>query len=336
MLLESTGTRTSLTFRNHEGKLIVGMYYTPEFDSAHSTAVVIPVNSVKYRVGSFRYHYILANLLAKHGYPVFCFDPSNVGDSEGAFDHERIETTLIEIEKGAHVDESIQAMDVLQERFGIRRFLLFGLCGGAITSAMAAANDERVVGAVLLGIPILHGHDPDKKNQVDHNKEKGGVSSDRKAKNILRRKAVALLDVEAWKKLLRGGYNDGTELREVYHSVLRLAAKGLEWKTKTTRVGSLVRLCAEPLSNHDQYNLKLQESLMKIWDRETKLLFVFGSLDPVTGMFEDEFLQPANKKAPMIKNLYEYFVIENGNHIFSATDSQEQLTDIVVNWIKRY
>ena len=335
MLRESTGNRTSIEFRNGDDRRLVGMYYHAAGDTVRDVAVVIPVNSVKYRAGSFRYHYLLADKLTRLGYPVFCFDPACIGDSEGALARQRVEATFIEIQNGAHVADTRLALDTMRERFGHERFLLCGLCGGAITAAMTTAADERVVAAVLLGIPILRDRDPAAKAPPPRAGSEAAVS-DRWALGVLRRKAAALGDVQVWKKLLRGGYRDGKEFQEVTRSLRSLAGNLGRRLTSRRQAATLQDLLEAPLSDRDRYNLNLQRALVRAWLRGVKLHFVFGSLDPVTGQFEDAFLEPANDRVAGLADLYEHVVIENANHIFSATDSQEKLDEIVLGWITRY
>jgi pimeloyl-ACP methyl ester carboxylesterase len=94
-----------------------------------------------HRVGPHRLYVNVARHLARQGFASLRFDFSGIGDSLPRSDSLPYrESTLA---------ETTQAMDMLAERLGARRFCLAGLSSGALVS-MAAAGDPRVAGVALL------------------------------------------------------------------------------------------------------------------------------------------------------------------------------------------
>jgi len=99
---------------------------------------------VIHHVGPNRLHVHLARHLAELGFLSFRFDFSSRGDSDARSDGLAFaEATVI---------ESREAMDMLQKNHGCERFVLMGICSGAVASFQAALADPRVVGAVLIDI----------------------------------------------------------------------------------------------------------------------------------------------------------------------------------------
>ncbi len=133
---------------------LVGIVTTPDEDMvAQSLPGIILLNSgLVHRVGVNRLHVRVARKLARLGFPVLRFDLSGLGDSSVRRDH-------LPFEKSA-VLETREAMDAMHREMGLDRFVLMGLCSGAIVSFQTALLDQRVVGTALLNAGgHLHGND---------------------------------------------------------------------------------------------------------------------------------------------------------------------------------
>ncbi|HEY7172913.1 MAG TPA: alpha/beta fold hydrolase [Vicinamibacterales bacterium] len=97
---------------------------------------------VIHRVGPSRLYVQLARELARDGWVGARFDHAGIGDSPARRDGLPFEECAI--------SEVREVMDSLEHTRGIRRFVLIGLCSGAVTAFEAAGVDPRVVGAVLI------------------------------------------------------------------------------------------------------------------------------------------------------------------------------------------
>lgn len=96
---------------------------------------------VIHRVGPHRLNVKIARALAERGIPTLRFDLSGVGDSPSA-------TVGVSFRQQAVLDLRA-AMDYLQQVFGIKRFLLFGICSGGVNAFWTAVADKRVVGIMM-------------------------------------------------------------------------------------------------------------------------------------------------------------------------------------------
>lgn len=110
--------------------------------AADQPAVVMLNSGIIHRVGANRMNVSLARALAAAGHLVVRFDLSGIGDSEPRSDG------LPPLE--AHLADIREVIDTLQATRGVQRVVLLGLCSGADHSVVYAAQDARVVGAVLL------------------------------------------------------------------------------------------------------------------------------------------------------------------------------------------
>ena len=126
---------------------LVGIVSDPsDSDSGKNLPAVILLNSgLIHRVGPNRVYVKIARRLAAEGFVAFRFDFSGIGDSLVRYDN-------LSFEKSA-VDEVQDAMDFLEQTRGIDRFLLLGICSGAINALNTAYEDSRVVGAAPINPP---------------------------------------------------------------------------------------------------------------------------------------------------------------------------------------
>ena len=122
---------------------LVGIVTEPSNRSQNAGLGVVFLNAgVIHRVGPSRLYVTLARELANLGCVVARFDHAGVGDSQVRRDGLPFEESSIA--------EAREAMDWLQQSRGVDRFVLAGLCSGAVTSFDAAVLDERVVGVVMI------------------------------------------------------------------------------------------------------------------------------------------------------------------------------------------
>lgn len=99
---------------------------------------------IVHRVGVHRMNVMLARRLALQGIPSIRFDLAGVGDSARAGgQHPYNEQAVMDIRA---------ALDALGEAAGITRFVLYGVCSGAVHSYAAALADKRVVGMAMFDI----------------------------------------------------------------------------------------------------------------------------------------------------------------------------------------
>lgn len=105
-------------------------------------AVVLLGAGLVHHVGPNRLTVRLARRLAALGLASLRFDHRGVGDSSPGVDGRPLDVSAIE--------EAREAMDYLERREGLRRFVLLGICSGAETALNTAREDARVVGVGMV------------------------------------------------------------------------------------------------------------------------------------------------------------------------------------------
>ena len=146
----------AVTFTNRKGMRLFGIVETPDTVAAEDFALLLLSPGVKMRVGPQGLYRRMTDEFVRLGIPVFRFDFHGLGDSEGTLSEENLRDVYNHIEVGRFVDDTVEAMNWMQQTYGCRRFLLSGRCGGAITGLLAGERDSRVAGLLGLGItPVL-------------------------------------------------------------------------------------------------------------------------------------------------------------------------------------
>ncbi len=110
--------------------------------SIGDVGVVVLNAGLVHRIGPFRLHVEMTRRLNALGYPTLRFDLSTLGDSSASSESQ----TRTQQVRG-DVDD---AMALLAEQSGCKRFVLVGLCSGAQNVHTVACVDPKVVGAVFL------------------------------------------------------------------------------------------------------------------------------------------------------------------------------------------
>lgn len=123
-------------------KTLTGVLSEPADAVSPATAFVFLNAGLIHHVGPNRIYVRLARQLANKGFFSLRFDISGIGDSEARSDGVPYFQS--------RVSETKEVFDYLEQRKGVERFVLLGLCSGADHAFLSALDDERVVGAVLL------------------------------------------------------------------------------------------------------------------------------------------------------------------------------------------
>lgn len=112
-------------------------------DNNYSDVAVIMFNAgYLHHVGPNRINTSLARSLTECGFHTLRMDFSGLGDS-GVNENVQTNAQLVQ-------NDAKSAMDFMQSNYGCGRFILFGLCSGAVDSILIAQSDKRVAGLVAI------------------------------------------------------------------------------------------------------------------------------------------------------------------------------------------
>lgn len=307
------GEREAIMFPNREGLRLFGILHRPSDAVPEKDIGVIFLSpGVKTRVAPHRLYNRMAESLLKQGYPVLRFDFHGLGDSEGELPERQLADLYATVQDGRYVEDTLCALDWMQDRLGIDRFVLAGLCGGAITGLLAAGKDHRARGVLGLGLPVaLDGRDVDASRFMTQGQlEDMGASYLRK-----------LANPRAWLRLLT--------LRTDYRMLVRAVSRRILGR----RPRPVPLPEGGPVSN---LNPLFPPAFFDFLASSGKLLLVFSGADRLAWEFDEKFSQPYAEKLRGLGDAYEIHSIPNANHILSDPEWRREMQAISDSWLSRH
>jgi pimeloyl-ACP methyl ester carboxylesterase len=304
--------QTAVVFTNRSGLRMFGVLHEPVRPSPGTLGVVLLSPGVKMRVGPQGLYRRLTELLVRIGLPVLRFDFYGLGDSEGDLQEDVLRDVYNHIEVGRFVDDTIDAMNWMQERCGTRRFVLSGLCGGAITGLLAGHRDQRVAGLLALGItPVLASRAADASAYMTQ----GQLAASRQ--KYIRR----LLVPKAWFRLLT--------FRADYRLIWRFTAQLLRPKPRVEAAPAV------PPEN-DNANPLFPPAFFSMLSTRRPLLLIFGGADRLRWEYEEKFVARHRQRLAELPPLTDVHVVEHANHVLSMSEWQQDMLAASEQWLRKH
>ncbi len=252
---------------------------------------------VTHRVGPNRLYVRLARSLAEQGFVSLRFDFSGLGDSG-------VRTDDLPAWKSVIV-ETREAMDLLARTRGIERFVLIGICSGAICSYITAREDPRVIGAVLINAQgHLHGTDLVlgdhlRARTLAHHSWRIALRSSFRSKN--------------WRKMMQGRLHPLRILRMMFVTPIEAFLGRLKGRESVETPDALA-------------------DLRSLTGRGVRLFHLYcegdEGLDYFHVMLGDKVRDVASDDNSRLE------VIRGANHVFTLLWSQDELVETVSEWAR--
>jgi len=273
-------------------KTLVGVVTDPADDGSSRPAVILLNSGIIHRVGPNRLYVTLARRLARAGFVTLRFDLSGIGDSVIRRDNVPFERSSVQ--------ETQEAMEYLAATRGVDRFLLAGICTGAVVAYHTARADARVLGAVLIN---GQGYIPETEEAIH-----AYLASRQRRRYYLGR---ALYNLGSWRKLATGrvGYGD------------ILGALGFRRQGRR--------------STKDLPNSKAGEvaaGLRNLADQGREMLLLYSAGDP--GIEELDLILEGKIAELSARETVQYRIVEKADHMFTALASQEEFLSSTVDWLQ--
>lgn len=310
-------TKETVIFLNKKRIRLHGILQKTTDPRPKPVAIMILSPGIKNRVAPHRLYVKMSERFNALGFNVFRFDPEGIGDSEGEIIEFEVSEVLSSVENGRFVESTIAAMDFMEREYGVRRFILSGLCGGAITGLITAAQDDRVVSLLGLGIPAvlssLKRRDPYKYIS------KGELEG--KRQHYLRQ----MFKPEKWLRFL----TFKVDYRMILKSLLMFIKPSSN--SKNERENTAIGTNSAP----SNLNPLFRQSMFDFLGSSRDMCLIFSGQDRLYWEFEEKFktvyLQEFNKYADNC----EISVVPNANHIFSSPEWEETMMETACNWLNR-
>lgn len=305
----------AVVFANRNGHNLFGTLHTPPNADKSRPVIVLLSPGVKMRVGPHRLYNRMTAELNELGFTVFKFDFFGLGDSEGELDREMLAQVYNDTETGMFVDDSADALNWLQENRGAERFLLGGLCGGAITGILLASDDTRVEGLISLGMTVTLAMGPDRTKFASQ----GELASLRKG--YIRR----LFRPKSWLRLLTFQSDYRTMLKSV----------GQLFKKKKTPPATVATTAPPPPDENSLSNAnpRFPPAFFAMTRQDRKILLIFSGSDRLFWDFDEKFAQPYAAQLAEVESAYELHIVKDANHVFSFREWEQEMLGLTRNWL---
>lgn len=310
----------SVTFLNPKGFKLFGMMHTPP-QPRRDVGIIILSPGIKNRVAPHRLYVKMARRFCDLGFRVLRFDPEGLGDSEGNINEKFTADLYGSIQVGRFIEDTTCAMDWMEKECRVSRFILAGLCGGAITGLLTGARERRVDALLGLGIPVIL-------DSADVNPSKyitvGQLTS-------LREKyKKKLLNPSAWFRFLTFRSDYGILLKSF------LAAWPGKWSNGEKPNEIAKRIDGEKQGQEgDNSNPLFPAAFQGMLSSNRSILFIFSESDRLYWEFEEKFVRRYPENGHAEGGLLSVKVTKEANHIFSFSEWQDDMFGVAISWLER-
>lgn len=309
-----TANVETVVIPNAAGQRLYGILHTPSNNAHPGLAIVLLSPGIKGRVAPHRLYVKLARRLCGAGFRVLRFDFNGLSDADGELDEKMVVDVYAAVSVGRYVDDTIAAMDWLQSQHRIDKFVLSGLCGGAITGLFAGARDQRVDALVGLALPVI---------QYGNNSMRYRYLSSGEQSQFRRGYVRRLLDWKSWLRLLT--------FRSDYSVILKVFLAPL----KNAFRSKVVPAAAASAEGEGNLNTYFPPAFFKMLSGSQKLFLVFGATDRLYWDFDEKFYRQRKPEIERSRGRFELRLIKEARHIFEERAHQEELFDSIVAWLER-
>lgn len=308
----------AVTFKNAEGLTLFGTLHSPAVKQAALPVVVLLSPGVKMRVGPGRLYVPLTELLNSQGYTVLRFDFFGLGDSEGDLQETMLADVYNNIEVGRYVDDTLAALNWLSERHGCDRFVLGGLCGGAITAILAAERDSRVEALLSIGMTVTLAS-----NAATPARYMTRAQLDYRRQGYLKK----LLRPKAWLRFL----TFQSEYDVIWRAMKRMFVKD----PPVVAAAQSQSTQPTPAEQRGNANPLFPPAYFSFLRRGGKALMLFSERDRLQSEYEEKFVQAYAAQLSDLTSQIEQHVIPHANHVLSFREWQEQMLMLSQRWLAK-
>ena len=283
------------------GRRLFGIVTEPSDTSGASErpGIILLNVGANHRVGPNRMYVSIARELAANDFLCLRFDVAGLGDSTIAPGAQ--ENRLYSKDSVADVKA---AMTLLGETYGVRRFVLVGLCSGAYLAFHTCVADPRVVGQVLLNPQTFEWKEGD---SLELSIRHGFYST--------RYYARSLLNPAVWRRALRGEVKLGAIARVLRERLVARTLAGIQG------IAARAWNDSEPLTD-------VARAFRAMSERGVESLLIFSFDDGGLDMMEKHLGTEGRKMRG--RDNFRLAIVEGADHTFTPIGPQRAVQALIV------
>jgi hypothetical protein len=313
-------SETIVTLRNARGHALHCMFEAPPAGvPRRDVACVLLSPGVKMRVAPHRLYRKLTRDFLVRGISVMRVDFHGLGDSEGDLPEEQLDQLYRQVQLGRHVDDARTALRWLEREQGIKRFIVGGLCGGALTGLLAAEEDSSIVALYAIGIPVV----------IDGT---GAHASEHMTKGqalAMRQTYLAkLLDPRSWLRLL--------SFRSDFRSIMRtMFPKTGSAPAKGAGAAGPAGVPAPATALAPNLNPRFAPAFFRLLGRGVPALLIFSGADRLHQEYLEKFVAPWSAALGAFDGRLRVDVVPQANHVLGDPAWVGQARALTADWLDR-
>jgi len=299
-----------IQFPNQQGEILRGILHSPEAlsqtDQRH--LVIFPNCGLVGCEGDYRSYVSMARQLEKGGVYVMRFSPGGLGYSDGRIADCRTKTLFNLLENGLLVADVKSAVKFAGTLNSFSSITLSGICGGAISSFLAAAELKEIDYVVPMSIPVILDRD-----DMDYNAR---LPAD-EAKLRIKIYQDKWFSPKAWVRFLFGK----SDTAAIWAAIVALFRRKGAYLADVDEQG---KFAPNPL---------FFEAARKLFKARKKVLFVFGETDGFWWEFQRLFLK---KHYDGVKDTpFDLYLSPLANHMLSVPEMQADVVQKMLTWMRK-
>lgn len=308
-----------VVFTNRGENTLFGMLHVPP-QPRKNAGIIMLSPGIKNRVAPHRLYVKMGRRFCSLGFHVLRFDPEGLGDSEGEINEVFTANLYGSIQVGRFIEDTVCAMDWMERECGISRFILAGLCGGAITGLLTGARDRRAAALLGLGIPvILDSADIDPSKYITTG-ELMGLREKYKKK---------FRNPNAWFRFLTFRSDYRMLFKSFFSSRLDVRSD------KSTNENNKMIDGVKRSHVKDNFNTLFPAAFKGMLSGNRPVLFIFSESDRLYWEYREKFIRryPDNNSGE--RRFLTVKVTKEANHIFSFSEWQKDMFKESMSWLER-
>jgi alpha-beta hydrolase superfamily lysophospholipase len=269
------------------------------------------------RVAPHRLYRKLLSEFLDRGISVLRVDFHGLGDSEGELAETELAQLYRQVQLGRHIDDVRAAMNFFEKEHRISRFVVGGLCGGALTGMLASEDDPRVVGLYALGIPVI----------LDGTGDHAATHMTQAQLSSLRTKyARKLFDPKSWLRLL--------SLRSDFRLLWASFSAAISRRRRHVRDRSALKQIPAPATlPAANLNPLFARAFFRLLARQHPALLIFSGSDRLFGEYREKFADPWRQALERYRSHITEVCIEHANHTLSENAWIDETRTLTGSWL---
>ncbi len=304
----------AIKIANRKGECLSGILSFPLEKRASNIIIVFCQAGLATKSGVGDQFKLMCDNLASR-YHVLRFDQSGTGESEGFVASEiPMNNFFLKVMRGCFVDDTLDVIRWVRDRFTDFKIVLMGQCGGCLTAAYASETEiASIHSLVLIAPPVLYLEDaPQKRPDVRKFEAKQAISL----------YFEKLFSLKSYHRLLKGQTDIAFFYKCFMAEIHDQFRKFRFFTAKKTNCQA-----------HEKFNWEFFNSIRKLISTGKKILIILPELDNETHDFDCEFIPILGSFG--IEKKLEVEHIPECEHSIMFSQNRKQLDKMILGWLDR-